>query len=67
MVIQCIDIFFIEEERVQKKNGNRTAAKWRTLTRTPRFGEITLPLKRDYGIEIALSMRLLRTDSKFHP
>lgn len=68
MTIQCTDIFFHwRGETTEKKMKERIAANWRTLARTPRFGEIMFPLKRDYGIEIALSMHLLRTDSKFHP
>jgi len=64
MAIQCTDIFFFVKERketTEKKMKKRIAANWQTSTRTSRFGKIMLPLKHDYGIEIVLSMRLLRT------
>lgn len=58
MVIQCTDIFLFSSQGgyCRKENGGEKKEPlrtWRILTRTPRFGEITLPLKPDYGIEIA--------------
>lgn len=66
MSIRCIGISLSLGGRGEREAAEKKAR--RTLTGTLRFGEIILPLKRDYAIEIAPSMRLLRrTYSKFHP
>lgn len=67
MSIRCISIFY-RGEKEEKEGAKKSEQARQTLTGTLRFGEITFPLKRDYAIEIAPSMRLLRrTYSKFHP
>lgn len=47
--------FFIGREIVKKRIAKPVKQRRRMSTRTPRFGEITLPLKRDYAIEIVLN------------